>query len=134
MTCALGTSGAKSIAVEGGRARESMSGGRPSSDSMRAPMRSSGTMMRRIGRRCSESSPVIVVANGWPARMPASIRMVLPELPASSGAPGARQAAQGRGPSMCERQAAVGSRPVSSMVTPSARRQRSVDAQSAPVE
>ena len=43
----------------GATAPSIVSGGRPSSDVMRAPMRSSGTMMRRIGRRRSDSSPVI---------------------------------------------------------------------------
>ena len=41
-------------------------------------------MMRRMGRFASDSSPVILVVNGWPASMPDSIRMVDPELPASS--------------------------------------------------
>ena len=34
-----------------------VSGGRPSRDSMRAPIRSSGTITRRMGRPCSEASP-----------------------------------------------------------------------------
>ena len=68
-----------------------MSGGRPSFERMRAPIRSSGTITRFIGRRDSDSSPVIVDANGWAARTPASIRIVLPEFPASSGAAGVRR-------------------------------------------
>ncbi len=74
-----------------------VSGGRPSAEAMRAPMRSSGTMMRRIGRRCSESSPVIVARKGWAARIPASMRIVLPELPASSTPRGRDAARAGRG-------------------------------------
>ena len=42
-------------------------------------------MTRRIGRRDSDASPMIVVGNGQAARMPASSRIVVPELPASSG-------------------------------------------------
>ena len=49
-----------------------------------APIRSSGVITRFIGRRRSELSPVIVARNGCAARMPASMRIVLPELPASS--------------------------------------------------
>ena len=64
-------------------------GGRPSWPSTTAPIRSSGTMMRRIGRRLSEASPVSVVLNGWAARIPASMRIVLPEFPASSVPAGA---------------------------------------------
>ncbi len=63
-------------------------GSRPPSDSNRAPIRLSGSMTRRIGRRRSESSPVSVDVKGRPARMPASSRAVVPELPASSGASG----------------------------------------------
>ena len=62
-----------------------VSGGRPSSDSMRAPIRPRGSITRRIGRRESESSPVRVDRKAWPARMPASNRMVVPEFPASRG-------------------------------------------------
>ena len=42
-----------------------------------------------IGRRLSDSSPIMVEANGWAVRTPASIRIVLPELPASSAPAGA---------------------------------------------
>ncbi len=63
-------------------------GSRPPSDSNRAPIRLSGSMTRRIGRRRSESSPVSVVEKGRPARRPASNRAVVPELPASSGPSG----------------------------------------------
>ena len=43
-------------------------------------------MTRRIGRRDSDASPTSVAENGWPASTPASSRIVVPELPASSGA------------------------------------------------
>ena len=62
-TWALGTSGAKSM----GRSALvpwMVNGGRPSSESIAAPIRSSGWMMRRIGRRLSEESPVMVELNG----------------------------------------------------------------------
>ena len=51
-------------------------------------------MIRRIGRRDSEASPTRVDKKGWAATTPASMRMVLPELPQSSGAGGRAQAAQ----------------------------------------
>ena len=62
------------------------------SEPMRAPIAVSGSITRRIGRRRSDSSPVTVVRNGRPARSPASRRIVVPELPASSGTDGAPQA------------------------------------------
>ncbi len=93
LTCALGTSGSKSMGV--GAAEPSIvRGGRPSFEAMRAPIRSSGTITRFMGRRDSDSSPIIVDAKGWAARTPASIRIVLPEFPASSDAAGARKPAQ----------------------------------------
>jgi hypothetical protein len=39
--------------------------------------------MRFIGRLFSESSPAIFVVKLWPARIPESRRMVVPEFPAS---------------------------------------------------
>jgi hypothetical protein len=52
-----------------------------------------------MGRRDSDASPIIVDANGCAASSPASIRMVLPELPQSSGPAGAAKPAAPR-PSM----------------------------------
>ena len=49
-----------------------------------APICSSGTITRRIGRRRSDSSPVSVLSKFWPASTPASILIVVPEFPASS--------------------------------------------------
>jgi serine/threonine-protein kinase RsbW len=88
----------------------------------------SGSMIRRIGRRCNDASPVITVRNGCAAAIPDSSRMVVPELTASTG----DEAAQ-RPPSP---------RPVITtvagalrrIVTPRARRHSSVAAQSAPGE
>src|SRR6187431_3194150 len=40
-------------------------------------------MIRFIGRRDSDSSPKIVLEKGCPARIPLSMRIVDPELPAS---------------------------------------------------
>ena len=54
------------------------------------PFRASGVMMRAMGRLDNDSSPPIVVTNGCAARIPDSIRMVEPELPASSAAEGSR--------------------------------------------
>jgi hypothetical protein len=99
---------------------------------MRAPIRSSGTITRRIGRRCSDSSPVMDVVKGCAARMPASIRMVLPELPASSTADDARRPRMPRPATVIWRPPA--SSPVCWMSTPRARRQAMVEAQSPPVE
>src|SRR5690606_28101698 len=68
------------------------SGGTPPSPvSMRAPMRASGTVTRRIGRFESEASPTRVVSKDWPASRPASRRMPVPALPQSSGPSGARR-------------------------------------------
>ena len=64
-----------------------------------APIWVSGPMIRRIGRRDSEASPIKVDKNGWAATTPASIRIVLPELPQSSGADAARRPRRPR-PSM----------------------------------
>ena len=50
--------------------------GRPSAASMRAPIRVSGAMTRRIGRRESEASPTsVAVETGAPPAMPDSSRM-----------------------------------------------------------
>ena len=57
---------------------------------MRAPICASGVMMRCMGRFDNDSSPPMVDTNGCAARMPESIRMVEPELPASSAAEGSR--------------------------------------------
>ena len=46
-------------------------------------------MMRFMGRFERESSPWIRESKGWPARMPDSRRIVVPELPASSALAGA---------------------------------------------
>ena len=60
----------------------------------RAPICSSGTVTRRIGRRRSDASPVSVArGTRWPASMPSSSRVVVPELPQSSTSVGAPQPA-----------------------------------------
>ena len=92
LTWALGTVGMKSI---GWRSPPwIVSGGRPSSDSKRAPIRVSGSITRCIGRFDSDRSPLIVDSIGWAARMPDISRMVVPELAASSGPGGAAEPAQ----------------------------------------
>jgi hypothetical protein len=40
-------------------------------------------MTRFMGLFCREASPVSLEVNSWPARIPVSRRMVVPELPAS---------------------------------------------------
>ena len=102
------------------------SGGRPPSDSIRAPIRSSGSMTLRIGRRDSDSSPVNADGNRWPARIPARRRMVVPELPASSGCAAERSCPKPRPSTLT-----VPAGP-SRISTPNWRRHDSVDRQSAP--
>jgi hypothetical protein len=58
----------------------------------RAPIRSSGSVTRRIGRRRREASPVSVARKGCAARAPRDSRAVVPELPQSSGPAGRRNA------------------------------------------
>ncbi len=92
---------------------------------MAAPIWVSGWITRAMGRRDSDSSPPIEEGNGCAARMPLSMRMVDPELPASSCAEGSRSAP----PWITTRFSAS-----LSMRAPSAAMQPSVDWQSAPVE
>ena len=100
-----------------------VSGAWPSVVSSVAPIARSGAATRSSGRRRSESSPVSVARKGRPASGPASIRIVEPELPASSTASGARQP---RSPPWI-----TTSEPSRASVTPRPRRQASVEAQSA---
>ena len=58
------------------------------SGSKRAPIFMSGAVMRRMGRRCSESSPVSSTRTFHGASTPMSRRTVVPELPQSMGASG----------------------------------------------
>ncbi len=87
-------------------------------------------MTRRIGRRLREASPIIVVVNGCAASTPAIIRIVDPELPASSGPSGAASPRMPR-PEIRMRSPAP-STGVAVTAVPSARRHDSVDRQSAP--
>ncbi len=57
---------------------------------MLAPIARSGSATRAIGRPDSESSPTSVVAKRCPASKPHSNRIVVPELPQSTGPSGAR--------------------------------------------
>ena len=84
-------------------------------------------MMRCMGRRESDSSPKMRLPNGCAARIPESMRMVEPELPAS------RSPAGGRSPSR-PRPRMANSVPAPSTSIPSARTHPSVEWQSAPVE
>ncbi len=63
----------------------SRSGGMPSRVSIRAPISSSGSVTRRIGRLDNEESPTSVLSNACPASKPASSRMPVPALPQSIG-------------------------------------------------
>ena len=53
-----------------------------------APMRSSGSATRSMGRDESDASPISSVSQPNPATSPASSRMEVPEFPQSSAAPG----------------------------------------------
>ena len=95
-----------------------------------APICRSGSTTRAIGRLLSEASPVMTEKIGWPASSPAIRRIVVPELPQSSGRIASRE--QPAPPD--DRDARRPFAPVGSKVTstPSARRQSSVERQSAP--
>ena len=65
------------------------SGGRPPFCAVIfAPIISSGAIIRAMGRRESDSSPVSWLLKSCPARMPLNIRIVEPELPQSRGEAG----------------------------------------------
>ena len=131
MTCALGTGGVKSMPSR--REPAMVSGGRSPSPVTRAPMRERGSMIRRMGRRRSDPSPVMTLVNGWPASAPESSLRVVPELPASSGTAGRANPRRPRPSMVTTRQAAAPSGAAGpSTRTPRARRQARVEAQSAP--
>ena len=91
---ALGTAG---VQVTPCSPRPSItSGARPLFALICAPIASSGAITRAMGRRCSDSSPTIVVRNGRPATSPASSLIVVPELAASSAPDGSDRPAQPR--------------------------------------
>src|SRR6185312_5359247 len=88
LSCADATGGSNTIGI-GSRAPASVNGSRPSADaSVRAPMRSSGSSTRRIGRVRNEASPSNAAVTGQPATAPSIRRQPVPELPKSSGAAG----------------------------------------------
>src|ERR1035441_3433102 len=68
----------------------SVSGSRPPSAASitRAPIRSSGSSTRRIGRLLKEASPMKVAVTALPATAPIARRTPVPELPKSSGPAG----------------------------------------------
>ena len=90
-------------------------------------MADSGLITRSIGRRDSDSSPIISLVNFCPATMPLNMRMVEPELPQSSAFAGAAS----DNPRPCT---SMNPPSVRSHGTPSERMHASVLAQSAPVE
>ena len=76
-------------AASGVRAPVIVTGNRPPSRAVTwAPMSSSGSVTRAIGRRLSDSSPQNVAVTGSPATTPISKRTPVPLLPRSSGASG----------------------------------------------
>ncbi len=66
-----------------------LTGGRPSTVAMRAPIARNGFAARSIGRFMSEASPINSESNRWPASKPIDKRIAVPALPMSSacGAP-----------------------------------------------
>ncbi len=103
LTWALGTGGSKLIARRG-RRPSIVIGAVPSGPSRTAaPIAWSGAAMRRIGRRIREASPSSEAVIGCPAMAPASIRIVLPELPQSRRSLGALRARSGPLPSTMAR-------------------------------
>ena len=64
-------------------------GGLPPSVSISAPISANGCTIRSIGRVVSDWSPVNSLVNRRVLRRPASSRMAVPELPQSTGEPGA---------------------------------------------
>ena len=76
---------------KGSRAPCRVSGSRPPSPPaiILAPIRASGSRIRRIGRERSEASPSKTAAIGQPATAPMTRRQPVPELPKSSGFRGA---------------------------------------------
>ena len=82
-----------------------------------------------MGRRVSDASPVICAVRGWPAKMPARSRIVVPELPQSRVWAGERSRPNPRPITVM---ALVAPSPVAEMSAPTNCRQFSVDRQSAP--
>jgi hypothetical protein len=66
-------------------------GARPSFAETGAPIIPNGSITRCMGRERSDSSPVNVAEKFWPAKIPASKRMVVPLLAQSSSPLGARK-------------------------------------------
>lgn len=97
---------------------------------MWAPIRSSGSITRRMGRRLSDRSPPSVEWKWCAARTPVSSRNVEPEFPASRGTSGSRRPRRPRPVISTVGGLALVDRRVIS--TWSAWRQDSVAAQSAP--
>src|SRR5690606_16450668 len=91
LTCALATSVWMSMPCSVLPPWMRSGGTPPSPVSMRAPIRASGPVTRRIGLCESDASPTSSVSKAWPASRPASRRMPVPALPQSSGPPGARR-------------------------------------------
>ena len=128
LTWALGMGVAKSMACSG-RPRIVI-GACPSIRSSCAPIWLSGIRIRSIGRKVREWSPIRVKVCGCGATRPASMRMVEPELPQSSGATGWQKAPA----TPVTSTAVAGPEPWRTIVAPSDDMQASEDCGSAPVE
>ena len=86
-------------------------GGQPSSVvAIVAPIEMSGSVTRRMGRRCNDASPTNCESKRCAASTPTNRRIAVPELPMSKGAGGGLNpcnpapsiaACPSRGPSIC---------------------------------
>ena len=101
------------------------SGALPSVASIFAPINSSGSIIRRIGRELNDVSPISSAQRSCPAKTPVSILSVEPLFPQSSGSVAATSFL------LPEK---ISLPPLCSIETPSCRRQERVEAQSWAVE
>jgi hypothetical protein len=101
-------------------------GNPPGAESMRAPIRRSGSITRRIGRFDSEASPISVDSKRWPESNPVNSRIPVPALPQSSASDVPRKPCN---PTPCTTRS-LG--PGASMRTPSRSKMRAVARVSSP--
>ena len=100
-----------------------------------APICLSGVTMRPMGRFLSERSPETMLRKGCAARSPDTSRMVVPLLPALSGAAGSRRPCLPR-PRTSKHSGAPDTEQLvwRRIRTPRPRRQRSIDTRSSPTQ
>ena len=134
-TCALATLRSYSMAF---RSPPRTDSGR--SVSMLRPMKTApisrrGSTIRPIGRDRRESSPVSTDRNDWPARSPATSRVVVPLLPAWSTSDGSFRPSNPTPATSKHSSPGHRSQSLCSVIsTPSPRRQPSIDVRSSPTQ